>query len=174
MKTMGSNTVRLGLVAASALALALTACTARSGPPQISVPPSVAAEAPPTLTATAGQQGVPHPVTQGKKLGSYASAAAPGGSSQSGGGFDANGAGLDFDVNCQGAGTVTVLVTGATGDAQAGITSFNVPCEAGKLSSSGNRDYTPHGTTSVRVSAPATVSWAMTVGKVPAGEKPPA
>ncbi|WP_218713896.1 hypothetical protein [Arthrobacter sp. BF1] len=175
MNTMRSNTVRLSLVCAvSVLALGLTGCTATSGPPQLSDPPSVAAEAAPSQTATAGQQGVPHPVTQGENLGSYASAPAPGGSAQSGGGFDANGAGLDFQLNCQGAGTVTVLVTGASGDAEAGITSFKVPCEDGKLTSAGNRDYTPHGTTSVSVSAPATVTWAMSVGAVPDDEKPPA
>lgn len=54
------------------------------------------------------------------------------------------------------------------------MTSFDSPCEAGKLTSKANREHAPHGTISVQVLAPDGVAWTMTLGAVPAGEAPPA
>lgn len=180
MSTALTNTARLALVAAvGALALALSSCTAMPGPPDGSSPSITDAKTPlvqqsPAQATPAWPSTIPAPQTEGAALAHFASAATPGGSSFSGGAFDANGAGLDFNIDCQGAGTITVKVTDSSGDNAPGMSSFDAACEAGKLTSMGNRDYTAHGAISVQVLAPEGIAWAMTVGAVPAGETPPA
>ncbi|MDJ0318140.1 hypothetical protein [Arthrobacter antibioticus] len=113
------------------------------------------------------------PKLPGKTLATFASErvlGSPEATTNSGGSFEANGAGLQFNINCQGRGTVDVSIDSDSG--QGHMSSFNIECVAGHLSSMTNQDFNAHGLTQVRIMAPDGVDWAMAVGTLDPSDAP--
>lgn len=113
------------------------------------------------------------PKLTGKTLATFASDSVPSSpdtTTNPGGSFEANGAGLQFHINCQGQGTVNVSIDAES--AQGHISSFNIECAAGHISSMTNQDFNAHGLTQVRIMAPDGVDWAMAVGTLDPSDAP--
>ncbi|PYI67104.1 hypothetical protein CVV68_11915 [Arthrobacter livingstonensis] len=86
------------------------------------------------------------------------------GAADAGGSFDARNDGLTVAVNCQGVGSVTVIIVGKS--------AYSLPCAEDQPTSYENRDYTAHGTGQVQVTTAGQVVWALTIARLPLAGAP--